>query len=125
MLRKSQTVVVDEDGSWTVTFEDVPAGETTINAGDGASMTERMASTVDQGYAAVDNDDAVQALLAKLQRGEAVATGALSPEDPGEFDGLRIGGMAGSNRLALPCPSGLSDNELIAHLQQLDAEIEK
>ena len=66
-----------------------------------------------------------EALLARLERGEAVATGALTPEDPGEFDGLRIGGMAGANRLALPCPSGLSDDELIAHLQQLDAEIEK
>jgi RNA polymerase sigma-B factor len=37
---------------------------------DGASMTERLASTVDEGYEAVDNDDAVQALLAKLPERE-------------------------------------------------------
>jgi RNA polymerase sigma-B factor len=37
---------------------------------DGASMTERMASSVDQGYEGVDNDDAVQALLAKLPERE-------------------------------------------------------
>ncbi|VVT09748.1 hypothetical protein [Erythrobacter sp. EC-HK427] len=66
-----------------------------------------------------------EALLARLENGEAVATGALTPEDPGEFDGLRIGGMARANTAALPCPSGLSDAELIAHLQAFDAEHEK
>lgn len=61
-----------------------------------------------------------EALLAKLAAGEAVETGALSPQDPGEFDGL-----AGANRAAFPCPSGLSDEELVAALQEHGWEKER
>jgi predicted trehalose synthase len=54
-----------------------------------------------------------EALLGKVERGEAVATGALGPDDPGEFDGL-IGG----NTAPFPCPSALSDDELMDILQK-------
>jgi hypothetical protein len=54
-----------------------------------------------------------EALLGKVERGEAVATGALSPQDPGEFDGL----MA-ANKAPFPCPSAMSDDELMATLQE-------
>jgi large repetitive protein len=57
---KSQTVVVGEDGSWTVTFEDVPAGETTINAGDGSSMASVIITVTD----AITPDDAADLVLA-------------------------------------------------------------
>lgn len=54
-----------------------------------------------------------EALLAKVERGEAVATGALRPEDPGEFDGLM-----GANKAPFPCPSALTDDELMEQLQE-------
>lgn len=54
-----------------------------------------------------------EALLAKVERGEAVATGALTPEDPGEFDGL-----TGANTAPFPCPSALSDDDLMQTLQE-------
>jgi hypothetical protein len=54
-----------------------------------------------------------EALLAKVESGEAVATGALSPDDPGEFDGLTE-----ANKAPFPCPSALSDDELMATLQE-------
>lgn len=53
-----------------------------------------------------------EALLARLESGEAVATGALSPDDPGEFDGLM-----GANTAPFPCPSAMSDDELMETLQ--------
>jgi hypothetical protein len=36
---QSKTVVVGEDGRWSVTFDDVPAGATTIEATDGTTTT--------------------------------------------------------------------------------------
>jgi hypothetical protein len=54
-----------------------------------------------------------EALLGKVERGEAVATGALTPDDPGEFDGLMR-----TNTAPFPCPSALSDDELMARLQE-------
>lgn len=53
-----------------------------------------------------------EALLGKVERGEPVATGALTPEDPGEFDGL-----IGANTGPFPCPSAMSDDELMKALQ--------
>ena len=53
-----------------------------------------------------------EALLGKVERGEAVATGALTPQDPGEFDRLR-----GTNKGSFPCPSAFSDAELMQALQ--------
>ena len=32
---ETQTVTVDEDGNWSVTFEDLPDGETTVEASAG------------------------------------------------------------------------------------------
>lgn len=54
-----------------------------------------------------------EALLGKVERGEPVETGALSPQDPGEFDGLM-----GANTSPFPCPSGMSDDELMKALQE-------
>jgi hypothetical protein len=54
-----------------------------------------------------------EALLGKVERGERVETGALSPDDPGEFDGLM-----GANTGPFPCPSAFSDDELMKALQE-------
>jgi hypothetical protein len=54
-----------------------------------------------------------EALLGKVERGEAVETGALSPQEPGEFDGL-----TGANKAPFPCPSAFSDDELMQVLQE-------
>lgn len=54
-----------------------------------------------------------EALLAKLESGEAVETGALRPEDPGEFDGFM-----GANKAPYPCPSAMTDDELMEALQE-------
>lgn len=54
-----------------------------------------------------------EALLGKVERGEPVATGALSPEDPDEFDAYLAAKKARSH-----CPSGLSDEELMERLQE-------
>lgn len=54
-----------------------------------------------------------EALLAKVESGEAVVTGALRPEDPGEFDGLM-----GANKAPFPCPSAMSDDDLMQALQE-------
>ena len=54
-----------------------------------------------------------EALLGKVERGEIVETGALSPDDPGEFDGLM-----GANTGPFPCPSAFTDDELMQALQE-------
>jgi hypothetical protein len=54
-----------------------------------------------------------EALLGKVERGEAVETGALSPQEPGEFDGLTE-----ANKAPFPCPSAFSDDELMQVLQE-------
>lgn len=53
-----------------------------------------------------------ESLLARLAGGEAVETGALTPADPAEFDGLKRD-SARENF----CPSALSDEELMQTLQ--------
>jgi hypothetical protein len=58
-----------------------------------------------------------EALLAKLEAGEAVATGALSPQDPDEFAGLR-GSFGDEEKGGFPCPSSMSDDELMKVLQE-------
>jgi MYXO-CTERM domain-containing protein len=45
---QTQTAVVGADGKWSVTFEDVPSGMTTIDAGDGSS-TATVTFTVNEG----------------------------------------------------------------------------
>lgn len=54
-----------------------------------------------------------EALLGKLERGQAVETGALTPEDPGEFDH-----RMGANKAPYPCPSAMSDDEIMKVLQE-------
>lgn len=55
-----------------------------------------------------------ESLLAKVEAGVPVITGALSPDHPGEFDGL----LSGDHAADPGCPSGLSDDELMAALQE-------
>lgn len=58
-----------------------------------------------------------EALLAKLEQGEAVATGALAPDDPGEIESIHRSFSSIPDKRAFPCPSAMSDDELMAVLQ--------
>ena len=61
-----------------------------------------------------------EALLGKVESGEIVDTGALLPHEPGEIESLhrRFSSIPGSAREgSFPCPSSLSDDELMAALQ--------
>jgi hypothetical protein len=59
-----------------------------------------------------------ESLLAKVESGEPVETGALLPEEPGEIEALHQF-VPGSRFRADPhCPSALSDDELMAALQE-------
>lgn len=59
-----------------------------------------------------------ESLLAKVEQGEAVETGALFPEEPGEIEALHRF-VPGSPFHADPhCPSGLSDEAIMARLQE-------
>ncbi|MDN3646360.1 hypothetical protein QWY75_09120 [Pontixanthobacter aestiaquae] len=78
------------------------------------------------GPAAERNARDFEALLGKLENGEPVETGALTPEDPAEFDGLRgFGPGAGKNTSPYSCPSALSDDELMAVLQEAKEDARK
>lgn len=60
-----------------------------------------------------------EALLARVETGEAVATGALDPDDPGEIEGLRRSySSIPQTQASPPCPSAWSDEELIQALQE-------
>ncbi|MBI1402209.1 MAG: hypothetical protein GC147_03215 [Porphyrobacter sp.] len=59
-----------------------------------------------------------EALLGKLERGEAVETGALTPEDPGEMEALRRRYGSAPDKGGYSCPSSWSDEELMAALQE-------
>jgi hypothetical protein len=59
-----------------------------------------------------------EALLAKVEAGEPVVTGALSPEDAGEHEVLRARFSSIPEKGAFPCPSALSDDELMKVLQE-------
>jgi hypothetical protein len=59
-----------------------------------------------------------EALLARVEKGEAVDTGALDPEDAGELEGLRACYSSIPNKGHSPCPSALSDDELMQVLQR-------
>jgi hypothetical protein len=56
-------------------------------------------------------------LLAKLEAGEAVETGALAPGDPGEIEYLRRQFTSIPEKGGYRCPSTWSDEELMAALQ--------
>ncbi|ASJ90381.1 hypothetical protein [Porphyrobacter sp. CACIAM 03H1] len=59
-----------------------------------------------------------EALLAKVEAGEPVVTGALAPEDAGEHEVLRARFSSIPEKGAFPCPSALSDDELMKVLQE-------
>ena len=61
-----------------------------------------------------------EALLGKVEKDQIIDTGALLPHEPGEIEGLyrAYSSIPGNEkRPAFPCPSGLSDDELMASLQ--------
>jgi hypothetical protein len=67
-----------------------------------------------------DFEAPLHAGLGKLENGEAVETGAATPEQPGELEMLnRFAGGDAVNTAASPCPSGLSDDQLFAALQDV------
>lgn len=67
-----------------------------------------------------------EALLARVEAGEAVDTGAPGPDEPGELETiLRQSSAKATSRPSATCPSGWSDDELIAALQGLGGESEK
>ncbi|RDC60698.1 hypothetical protein HME9302_01913 [Alteripontixanthobacter maritimus] len=71
-----------------------------------------------------------EGLLGQLESGEAVETGAPGLDDPGELEALRAATTArttnlGAEKGAFPCPSALSDEELMAALQEVEAQNEK
>jgi hypothetical protein len=59
-----------------------------------------------------------ESLLAKVESGAVVATGALDPGDPGELERLRASYSSIPKKGGFPCPSALSDDELMAALQE-------
>lgn len=65
-----------------------------------------------------------EALLEQVERGETVETGAPGVDEPGELEHLRrvAGGAWAANRGAFPCPSDLSDDELMEILQEFEEE---
>jgi predicted component of type VI protein secretion system len=52
-----------------------------------------------------------ETLLAKVEAGEVVETGAARFEDPGELEHLQHFAAPNASRALPPCPSGLSDAE--------------
>ncbi len=63
-----------------------------------------------------------EALLGMLERGEDVETGALDVDDPGELEGLRLGGPVCA---PFPCPQDLSDQEIMETLESFEEGLEK
>ena len=64
-----------------------------------------------------------EALLGRLENGEAVETGAPTPDDPGEIEDLRGAISSWSqNKAPYSCPSACSDEELMAALQQAEED---
>jgi hypothetical protein len=59
-----------------------------------------------------------ESLLARVEAGEAVETGALSPQDPGELEALSRSFSSIPEKPRSPCPSAMSDDELMAVLQE-------
>ena len=69
-----------------------------------------------------------EALLGKVETGEAVETGALDPSDPGElahlnalYSSIPSKAEGGEKGHATPCPSEWSDAKLLQVLQDLEA----
>lgn len=67
-----------------------------------------------------------EALLGAVERGEGVATGARTPADRSELALIRANSSADPDyEPPLRCPSAMSDDELLQHLQEIDAELGK
>lgn len=67
-----------------------------------------------------------EALLSRVEAGEAVETGAPGPGDPGELEAIRAASSAKATfRPSAPCPSTWSDEELIEALQEVEREKRK
>ncbi len=67
-----------------------------------------------------------EALLANVERGARVETGALTPQDPGEIETIRRHTSASPDyRARSACLSDLDNDELLGVLQRLDRELEK
>lgn len=60
-----------------------------------------------------------EGLLAMLERGEDVPTGALAVDDPGELECVRGGGEFGAR---LGCPDSFTDADLMQALQEIEGE---
>lgn len=73
----------------------------------GNPMFGRMAASAER------NARDFESLLARIAGGEAVETGALVPDDPGEFDALK-----GRSERGTAGPSALSDEDLMQALQE-------
>jgi len=64
-----------------------------------------------------------EALLARIEAGEAVDTGAPGPDDPGEIEEILAHSSAKATfRPSAPCPSTWSDEELIEALQEVERQ---
>ncbi len=65
-----------------------------------------------------------ETLLDRVERGEGVLTGARHLSDPSEIAMIRARTSADpAYRPPSPCPSGLSNDELLQQLQELDGDI--
>ena len=70
-----------------------------------------------------------ESLLARLERGEAVETGAYRPDDPGEIEGLLAHSSAARahrppEEASAYCPSAMTDEELMAAMGDFEADAE-
>ncbi|MXP08568.1 hypothetical protein [Pseudoblastomonas halimionae] len=67
-----------------------------------------------------------ETLLGAVERGEGVSTGARTPADRSEIAMLRAQTTADPDYEPLDlCPSAMSNDELLQHLQELDADLQK
>lgn len=67
-----------------------------------------------------------EALLSRVETGTPIDVALPGPDDPGELERIHAGtSAAAAFRAAPPCPSGLSDDELIEKLQEVYDESEK
>ena len=67
-----------------------------------------------------------ETLLGAMERGDAVNTGARTPADRSELAVIRANSSADPDyEPSFPCPSAMSDDELLKHLEELDADLER
>lgn len=66
-----------------------------------------------------------ESLLARVESGDAVETGALTPDQPGEIESLHRRSFAIPTQGAIPCLSDMTDEKLMAELQALGLDEEE